>query len=344
MKRFLFLFILIFSFLCFSCISTNTSREVVQENVIQPPKWITDQGRFEVFPVSVYISQFAYGNTAQESKEKASTNISEYIKSSVKSSTSSSYFSQKSSNGFEEKKETKEEISISTNNNLYKIEYTNPFYDSELGQYACVAYINKEESFNFVKQKMEVAKNEFPTAYRKALEKESLLKKIIGIKQAQETLQAFYEVYDFARAISPEKSKIYEEVDFLANESYTKLNELTSSILIKIEGRGDIKILEEFGVITELASQFEKIGFRVGKSNKYNCLALVEVKCPIVQTNETFEAYPEISVKVIEKGEEQISYSKKLSKVAGFDRSTVLRRTNIALTNELKTSFVNECL
>jgi hypothetical protein len=63
-----------------------------------------------------------------------------------------------------------------------------------------------------------------------------------------------------------------------------------------------------------------------------------------VQTNETFEAYPEISVKVIEKGEEQISYSKKLSKVAGFDKSTVLRRTNIALTNELKTSFVNECL
>ena len=35
--------------------------------------------------------------------------------------------------------------------------------------------------------------------------------------------------------------------------------------------------------------------------------------------------------------------SKKLKKVAGFDKDTVQRRTYLALIKELQTSFINEC-
>ena len=343
MKRFLFLFILGTSLLCFGCVSNSQNKEVVQENVVQTPKWITDQGRLELFPSNLYISQMAYGNSAQESKEKACANISEYIKSTVESSTTSSFFYKESSNGVTENRELRENISISTDNNLYKIEYTNPFYYSNLGNYVCVAFINREQAFNFVKPKLENAKKTFPIAYENSLAKDSLLDKIIGIKNAQESLVDFYEVYDFARAINPTKANVYEQIDFLVKESLITVKELSSKVLVSIKAVGDTDLVDSSGLIAELSNQFGKLGFRVGSSNKANCIALVEVKSKITQTPNTYETYPELYVKVIEQGAEKISYSKKLSKVAGFEKETVIRRTKLALVNEIQTSFVDEC-
>ena len=64
MKKKLFLSILGISLLCFGCVSNNQNKGDVHENVVQNPKWITDQGRLELFPSSLYVSQLAYGNTA----------------------------------------------------------------------------------------------------------------------------------------------------------------------------------------------------------------------------------------------------------------------------------------
>ena len=170
-----------------------------------------------------------------------------------------------------------------------------------------------------------------------------MLDKIIEIKNAQKLLVEFYEVYDFARAINPTKAKVYEEVDLIANQSIVKANELARQVLIKIMSQGDTKLADDSGVIAELSNQFSKLGFVVGTSTKYNCLALVEVKSVINQTSKTFETYPELFIRIIEKGEEKISYTKKLSKVAGFDKETVVRRTNLALIEDIKSSFINEC-
>lgn len=348
MKLFLILSVLAVCVLCFGCASTGKNQRVVSEDFASKneniaPKWITDQGRLEFFPDSFFVSQLAYGSTAQECKEKASASISEYIKSSVVSSTSSSYFYMESGEDVKEDRELHAEIKVSTNNNLYKIEYTNPYYFEDLEQYVCTAFINREQAFNFVKPKLEIAKNQFPQAYHKALEKDSLLDKIIGIRKSQIILHDFYEVYDFARAILPEEAKVYENVDFLASESLVITKELCSSVLIKIDGVGDTDLLELSGVITELSNQFKEMGFITGKSLKANCIALVEVKSVITETKSTYETYPELSIKLIEKGAEKISYTKKLSKVAGFDKDTVIRRTNLSLCKEVRTSFVDEC-
>lgn len=345
MRRFYVIFILMFTFLFFGCVSSMTN--IVPENTTnieeKVPKWISDQGRLELFPAQQFVSQIAYGNTPQESKDKAAANISEYIKSSIISSTTSSYFYSENNDSYLQTKEIKADVQILTSNDLYKIEYTNPYYYSDLGQYVCVAFINREQAFNFVKPKLEIAKNQFPLVYYDALRKDSLLDKIIGIKNAQKILPDFYEVYDFARAILPEKAKIFEQVDALANESFIKERELSNSVLIKIEAVGNADLIEKSGVVAELTSQFKKLGFIVGNSLKYNCIALVEAKSTITETKSTYETYPELYVKVLEKGAEKISYSKNLSKVAGFDKDTVIRRTNLALTNEIKTSFIDEC-
>ena len=332
--------ICIYCILCFSCASARKNVTILEST---EPVWISDKGRLELFPSHLYVSQFGYGNTAQESKEKAAASISEYIKTHVTYSSSSLYFYREAENVFASEKELKSSIKVSTDNTLYKIEYTKPYFYSNLGQYVCVAYINREQAFNFVKPKLEIAKKQFPMTYYDALEKPSLLDKIIGIKKAQLILHDFYEVYDFARAILIEEAKAYEPVDYLASESIMQIKDLVNSVIIQIEGAGDLSLLAKSGVIAELSEQFKKLGFVIGNSYNSNCIALVEVNYDIRKTQETFEAYPELFIRIIEKGNEKISYAKKLSKVAGFDRETVERRTNLALANEIKTSFTEEC-
>lgn len=329
--------------LCSSCISTKKNQYVNSKQDVFVPKWVTDKGRLGLFPTDTYVSQLAYGSTEQESKDKACAAISEYIKASVISSSSASHFFKESADSYVEEKELKTSIQVLSDNNLYKLEYTNPYYYVDLGQFVCVAYINRNQAFNYVKPKLEIARIQFPKAYYSALEKKDLLERIVEIKKAQEILPDFYEVYDFARAILPEEAKVYEEVEFLASESLIKMREICSSVLMKIEGRGNTELLENSGIIAELTNQFKKIGFVVGNSLNANCITRVEVKYKITETQETFETYPELYIQIIENGIERISYAKKFSKVAGFDKATVIRRTNMALTKEIQTSFVNEC-
>lgn len=341
MKKLLIIFILVSSAFGF-CFAKSKNQKKSLETEKSVPKWITDQGRLTLFPDSDFISQLAYGNTAQDSKENASANISEYIKSSVESSTSSNYFYKKSSGKVIENREVKEDIKISTNNNLFKIEYTNPYYYEDLGQYVCVAFINKNQAFDFVKPKLDIGKNTFLQSYATALKKDSILESVIGIYNAHKNLYDFYEVYDFARAINPKKSEVYEQVDALAKESLLKLKELSSKVSVRIEGVGNKKLIDDSGIIVELSEQFEELDFVVVSSFDAIYVATVEIKSTIKKTAKTFESYPEMIIKILENGEEKISYSKKLSKVAGFDSETVSRRVNTALIKELKSSFLTE--
>ena len=81
-----FLLLLVSSNFCFA-----KSKEKKEEPVGYPA-WITDQGRLKLFPSETYISQLSYGASAQDSKVNASSNLSEYIKTSISSSVTSKYF------------------------------------------------------------------------------------------------------------------------------------------------------------------------------------------------------------------------------------------------------------
>ena len=37
-----------------------------------------------------------------------------------------------------------------SNNTLFKVEYTNPFYYPDMGMFACVAFINRNSAFEYV--------------------------------------------------------------------------------------------------------------------------------------------------------------------------------------------------
>ena len=334
-----FLLLLVTSNFCFA----KPKAKEKKEEPVSYPAWITDQGRLKLFPSETYISQLSYGVSAQDSKVNAASNLSEYIKTSISSSVTSKYFYSENSNGFNETRLFTEDSTSTSNNNLFKVEYTNPFYYPDMGMFACVAYINKDSAFEFVKSKLEIANEIFPVKYSEALEKDSILDKILSIKQAQKSLVGFYEVYDFAKAINPSKSKKYENIEILAQQSIAELDGLFSQVKINIVAKDEDEITKDSGILAELANILEQIGFTVQQGTLSNCYAVVSVKMNINQTQKTFETYPELYISIKENGSVKISYSKKLNKVAGFDKDTVQRRTYIGLVKELKDSFTKEC-
>lgn len=338
MTKFLPLFILPMCFLAFACASNGQRQESVSA-----PKWITDKGRLELFPPSYYVSQFGNGSLPQESKERASAAISNYIKTSVVSSTSANYFYSESINNFSKDKDLRQDIQTTSAADLYHIEFTNPYYDADMAQYVCVAYTNRDQAFEFIRPKLENVKKLFPKEYYAALEEKSLLDKIIRIKRAQKLLPDFYKAYDFARAMRPEKAKVYEELDFMAAESLIKIKESSSAVLIKIQEEDGSDLMEKSGAIADLSNQFKKLGFVVVNSSKNNCLALVKAKAAIAESNGIFETYPELYIRIKEQGMEKISYAKQLPKIAASSMNTLMARIKLALTREIKASFEEEC-
>lgn len=334
-----FFLLLVSSDFCFA----KPKNKANKEETVSYPAWITDQGRLKLFPAEEYISQLAYGENPDVAKTKAASDLSEYIKTSVTSSVTSKYFYSEDSNKFNEERMFSENSTQTSNNTLFKVEYTNPFYYPDMGMFACVAFINRNSAFEYVKSKLEIANEIFPSKYNEALAKESTLDKILSIKDAQKSLVGFYEVYDFAKAINPSKTKKYEQIEVLAAKSISDLDDLFSTVKMNIVAKDDDAITKDSGVLVELANIFEKIGFTVQAGTLSNCFASVQVKMNITQTQKTFETYPELVVIVKEKDSVKISYSKKLKKVAGFDKDTVQRRTYLALIKELQTSFINEC-
>ena len=133
-------------------------------------------------------------------------------------------------------------------------------------------------------------------------------------------------------------------MDFLASESLIKIKEISSSVLIKIQKAGGDGLLEKSGAIAELENQFRKLGFVVVDSSKNNCAALVSAKADISGRDGFFETHPELYIKIKEQGVEKISYAKQLSKIAASNMDTLMARIKIALTKEIKTSFMEEFL
>lgn len=342
-RKILRTFVVIFLFCCFlpSQIfakskkkQTKTSEEEIttkQNN----PTWLTDEGRLSLFPSEEYISSCAFGSTSDDAKSKAAANISEFVKSSVQSSASSRY-SEFEKNGIAtEESFTETNAQVTSNNQLYQLEYTTPFFMETAKEFACVAYINRNKAFDSVKPKLEKGKNLFPQEYEKALQIEDSFSKIIAIKNAQKIMNGFYEVYDFAVAISPKKAEIYKQTDELYILSAQKLNELKNSVKVFVQVQND----NADKVKNTLMEILEEESFSVTKNiANANYVLNANVSAEIQKSSDVFLSYPGISLEIINLDNDKnvYSYSDTFGKSAGFDKEATTRSSYNKICKNLK--------
>lgn len=300
------------------------------------PVWVTDEGRNKIFPNSEYLTASAFGSSDSDTKSKAASEISGTIKSLIESKVSSDYFASEVNGTVVSRKSISQNVDIFADNAIFQLEYTVPFYSPDYGMYVCVAYINREKAFNTVLPKLDKALQIFPSAYKEALDIDDVFEKILAIQKVQTLLQEFYEVYDFALAVTPEKAQVYSRVDILAADSILKVNELKSQIAIFVQVEGD----NNNQILDKITQAFTSSNFIVVKSGAYDYKAKVIVNTELTKTQETFQSYPSITVEVFSGSNTKYSYSKQLDKVAGFDESTAVRRSFINLCKSIEEDFL----
>lgn len=320
--------------LCFAKSSKKDSKEKKSA-----PVWISDQGRLSVFPNSDFVSALAEGSSPDEAKTKALAAIAQSIKASVSSQTKSRYSAAQDKYGIDKKKFIETSQSVKSEGDIYMVETTAPFYDASMGIYYCVAYINRNKAFEYVRPTLEKALEVFPTECEKVSAEDDGFKKILLTKRNLFLLKDFYSVYDFARFINMEEANKYNEVDRLCFVSLAKMNELKSTVALSVkatgEGSQDIKEC--------LKKILNDEGFSLSDTQTTHVVA-AEVSAQIIKSEKVFSSYPSVTVEVKRKSDGKLSasYSNKLGKTAAFDESGAKQKAVFAIKKDLETNFINK--
>lgn len=286
-------------------------------------QWLTDEGRLLLFPSDQYISACTYGSTPEEAKIRAATAVSEFVKSTVKSSVEAR-MTKSEKNGFVTgNKSITENISVNSQNTLYQLEYTTPFFYEKAVVFACTAYINRDNAFEVLKERLDRGVEFFPAAYEKALLNEDAFTKLVDIYKAQKLMENFYEVYDFVCAVNPEKAKNYSQYDELYMHSLVKVQELKKETLIFVQVEND----NADCVKNSLMSALEKNGFSVVKTQGEKYFLEAKVSAEIQKADEVFVSYPSLSVEVFCDKKNVFTYSQTYGKAAGFDENGARRKS-----------------
>ncbi len=309
----------------FSASAKSKKKQSTDENQAQNasfPQWMTDEGRFSLFPSDQYISACAYGATPDEAKSKAETAISEFVKSSVTSSVEARMTKTEKNGLVSGNKSIEENISVNTQNELFQLEYTSPFFYEKAGLFACTAYINRDKAFEALKPKLDKGAEFFSAAYEKALLNEDPFSKLLEIYKAQKLMKSFYEVYDFVCAVNPAKAKNYFEYDGLYSLSLVKAQELKKETQVFVQVEND----NADCVKNALMATLEKKGFSAVKTPDAKYLMEAKVSAQIQKADEVYVSYPSILVEVSCGGKKVFTYSENYGKAAGFDENGAKRK------------------
>lgn len=300
------------------------------------PVWLTDSGRLQMFPRAEYLSVCAYGATGDEAKNKAVADISANIAAQVQTNLDTTYAAVQDTSGVvKTRREMIQNVSTETENELFQLEFTTPYYSADYGMFACVAFINRQKAFNFIKPKLDNAAKIFPAEYEKAMQQKDSFDRILAIKNAQNVLEDFYSVYDFALAIQTNAALNYKNVDELAVLADVELGKLKNKVRLSVFAEGDY----QNRIANKLKDVLTTSGYTVAENGSADYKVLAEVSYEISQNADVFQAYPSVTYRVVKGNETKFSFSKQLKKVAGFDKDTVIRRSFSAMEKALENSL-----
>lgn len=310
----------------------SKSKKKSSKSEVTAPLWTTEEGRNKLFPKAEYLTASAFGSSAEDAKSKAAAEISASIKAQVASNVQSSYAASDSDGVSSYRKTLSQNVDVSSDNALYQLEYTVPFYSPDYGMYVCLAYINRAKAFAALNPKLDAASQHFVKAYALARDSADDFEKVLALEKAKGSLNEFYEIYDFLLALVPEQASEYSKVDKLAGDCQLQINQIKKRIQIFI----DSEKCERSRVADKVSDIFTDRDFIVVKKGAYDYKVSVTVKTEITKNGDLYITYPFVDVEVFKGASTYYSFSEKLEKCAGFDEKTALNRADFELCKLLE--------
>ena len=294
------------------------------------PLWVTDAGRRKVFPEAEYISALGTAFNEDQAKSKAALAVSEYINTQISSSTKTRYSESEKNGTVIEEKSLEEEVQLLSSSNVYALEYTEPFYDSDSTRYYCVSYIEKAAAWRLVKPKLQKLSSEIESLLQGTSEDRSGFWKTLCFGKVVNSEKEFYSLYDFAVLVNKSGAANYTQCaqKILNAKNSLIQNKETQTVLLKVQNDKNAKVYRA------LAEYFESAGFTVGARNgKYICNAQASVD--VRDDRSAFVSYPGLSLEVTDAFGIQIaSYNISGKKTVGFKKESTEEKAYKVLENE----------
>ena len=300
-----------------------------------PPKWLLHTEN--VFPSEAYIHVVGDGASADEAKRSALAELSAYFSQTVKTETAAVSSLYDNGEKVGKKQVLNQKVKITSQAELFSVHYTETFHDKKAHSYSVCAYINRDEAWAVITQKIEICEQIFLHEMAQADSEADALRKIILLNRAVSGKSDFDKLYQYALAIYPKKCGNFTEFSSKISKAEQTLFSLKQENPIFLSVNGD----ESAQIQAKLSEILAQNGFVLSKNGAYKMT--VTVFAHRTEQNGIFSCTPSITATVTGKHGTVASFSGTTEKVAAYNEPTARRITAAKLEELLDERFMAEC-
>lgn len=319
MKQLLFkITIVFFSMILFSCASTP------------PPSWVLNYK--SEYPSEDYIVQQGSGTSELFARTDALRKISEYFQTTVDSSVQAQLKTLSSNDLYQEYRATSTEVNVTSQVDLFGVEYLEPYYNKADKRWYVLAYISKQTAWKMYQPKIEVAKNAFYVLYDIAEETPEPIIKQQYYKAAFNKGTEFIETLEYGRLINKQCDLFYNNDKETVFSVPAKISDAIKNSSMKMIVTGDYENI----ISTAVANVFTEAGYTIAKT-KSNYDLYVTVTDNLSSSTDAVSVTPDIDIKLVSnKGETVYSFQYKGTKKVAFSASVAKQRSFKETSTELE--------
>ncbi|WP_303921176.1 hypothetical protein [Treponema berlinense] len=303
------------------------------------PKWLTEPET--VFPTEKFIRAVGEGNSEKAAKNDSLSELSAYFYQSVNAQTQAERNFSGSNFRYGEIAGVRQNLTTSTHAQLFSVNYTSGFYDERSGRFYICAYIERQELWNVITQKMDILCGKCKAFLKNIKTGTDPLLKTIEFNRAEKMFSDFYVLYEMAIVIFPGNP---DECS-----SYAKFAQKTESELTGLSS-----VLEKpiIGVVIN-DDKYDAIQVKIASLLAQNRILVSEKKGQYVleadiewnesQINGIFSCKPKIQITVKKGIRVLMSFSAECEKFSAYNYK-ILEQISIAHLEKLLEEHLGEYL
>ena len=282
------------------------------------PKWITDVEK--IFPSEDFIRAGGEGESEGAAKKAALAELSSYFGQTIKTEISAVQNTRQSNDVYKEKFDFVQNLMTSSEVDLFCVHYTQAWFNKKTGKYYVCAYIECDEMWQILEQKMDVLSAEFDSVMQNSKSEKESFKKLLILEEAKGISEEYEKLYQMSLAVYPKKCRQYEAVLESSLNDLLELLVLKNQIVVSVQVYGDrqnkirtkvCEVLGQEGITTCEAPN--------GKTN-YSLTATVIWNDS--QLNSVYSSKPQLELTINGPQGVVFSYSGICEKVASYNLQT----------------------
>ena len=300
------------------------------------PKWITDVEK--IFPSGDFIRVSGEGESEGAAKKAALSELSSYFGQTVKTEISAVQNTRQSNDVYKEKSDFVQNLNTASKVDLFCVHYTHAWFNKKTGKYYVCAYIERDEMWQILEQKMDVISAKFNSVVQNSKSEKEPFKKLLILEEAKSIYVEYEKLYQMSLAVYPKRCRRYEAVLKSSMESLQALLVLKSQIVVSIQVYGD-KQNKIRTKICEVLGQKGITTCEVSDGNANYALTATVIWNDL-QLNSVYSSKPQLELTINGSQGIVFSYSGICEKVASYNLQTTENLAFLQLEKRFEEEFL----